>query len=202
MADKTDSQRRKKAGHAASNDLAASKIRQLRAVPPAKPAAREAEPVQPIESQNIDWIRQQAKQGHAISQATLGDFYRDGRRGVEYDESEALSWYLKAAKKGLARAQYIIGYNSLFVEEDYNESKYWLDLAANQEHADAQFLLANEIYKSRRFDDCKEVEYWYKRAATNGNADAARCLGDLYSRGYKRIEQNDVEALRWYIRAV
>ena len=60
--------------------------------------------------------------------------YRDGR-GVELSYEKAAEWYLKAAKQGLAGAQYNLVRmykNGLGVEQSAEKALEWLQKAANQ----------------------------------------------------------------------
>jgi Sel1 repeat len=75
------------------------------------------------------------------------DFYEKGNesyymgQGTPEDQTEAVSWYLKAARLGHAHAQYFLGvsYNEgLGVQVDTVEAYQWFKLAADQGVEDAQ----------------------------------------------------------------
>ena len=53
-------------------------------------------------------MRPLAGQGNAVAQFSLGFMYDTGQ-GVTQDDSEAVTWYRKAAAQGHANAQYNIG---------------------------------------------------------------------------------------------
>ena len=65
-------------------------------------------------------------------------------RGVPQDYAVAVKWYRKAAKQGIARAQYNLGlkyYLGQGVSQDYAEALKWYRKAAKQGYANAQFGL-------------------------------------------------------------
>jgi len=66
---------------------------------------------------------------------SLGVCYSDGT-GVDKDEVEAVKWYLKAAAKGDAVAQFNLGvryYKGEGVEESTVEAYAWLNLASKKD---------------------------------------------------------------------
>ena len=74
----------------------------------------------------------------------LGDMYHDGA-GVKKDLNKAISWYKKAANKGLAHAQYSVGAMSATgygaTKPNLKKAKVWLQKAAKQGHKGAQAAL-------------------------------------------------------------
>ncbi|KAF8924559.1 hypothetical protein BGZ47_003926, partial [Haplosporangium gracile] len=92
---------------------------------------------------NFTKILLRAEFGDKDAQAVLGGMYSFGR-GVHQDYIQAMDWYLKAAKQGLARAQHNIGvlYDRGFgVPQDYAQAMDWFLIAAEQGHADAQHYI-------------------------------------------------------------
>ncbi len=53
-------------------------------------------------------VKEQAEQGDAVVQISLGWMYEKGQ-GVEQDYTKAVSWYRKAAEQGYAEAQFNLG---------------------------------------------------------------------------------------------
>ena len=86
------------------------------------------------QSVEIRKLLQQAKQGDAKAQFTLGLRYDDGL-GVPQDDAQAVKWYRLAADQGYAQAQYNLGVmyaNGIGVPQDYVQAHMWLNLAAAQ----------------------------------------------------------------------
>ena len=95
------------------------------------------------DSQDIEQLRQEAEQGDAEAQFSLGWRYSVGS-GVPKDDQEAVKWYRKAANQGLAKAQLSLGLQYATGEgvlEDDWEAVKWYRRAAEQGYADAQLYL-------------------------------------------------------------
>ena len=86
----------------------------------------------------------------------IGTKYQLGR-GVLADPDKAFRFYLVAAKKGLAKAQYVIGLlyandsvTSVTVADHVDRALYWLQKAAKQGHQGAitsyNYLLKNDFF--------------------------------------------------------
>ena len=92
----------------------------------------------------VDSLKEEAAQGDADAQFTLGVRYSRGR-GVPQDYAEALKWYRLAANQGkAAEAKNNLGVMSSKgqgVARDYAEALKWFRLAAAQGHAKAQYNL-------------------------------------------------------------
>ncbi|CAK0744461.1 conserved hypothetical protein [Gammaproteobacteria bacterium] len=77
--------------------------------------------------------------------------YRDGR-GVNQDNHEAVSWYLKAAEQGDADAQFNLGImyaEGRGVAQDIREAALWLRKAAEQGDEDAEIYL-DQLQEGRK----------------------------------------------------
>ncbi len=96
-------------------------------------------PVDPKRS--IGWYSRAAAQGEAESAMALSGWYLTGAEGVlTPSDTEAYLWARKAAEKGLAKAEYALGYFSevgLGVKADLEEAKRWYYKAASQKHPKA-----------------------------------------------------------------
>lgn len=143
------------------------------------------------------------EQDDADAQYVLGRLYEEGGgfSGVPQDAAEAVRWYRRAAKQGLADAQYALGIcyvNGEGVPKDDGEAAYWYRQAAEQDHAGAQFMLG-VLYEEGDGvpQDAAEAVRWYRRAAEQGDADAQYNLGVSYANG-EGVPQDDVEAARWF----
>jgi uncharacterized protein len=81
---------------------------------------------------SVDSLKEEAAQGDADAQFTLGARYSRGR-GVPQDYAEALKWYRLAANQGKAAAQLNLGvmyHEGEGVPQNYVQALKWLTLAA------------------------------------------------------------------------
>ncbi|KAG0232847.1 hypothetical protein BGW42_007856 [Actinomortierella wolfii] len=97
-------------------------------------------PVDPRRS--IAWYTRAAEQGDAESELGLSGWYLTGSEGVlKQSDTEAYLWARRAADKGLARAEYAVGYYSevgIGVKQDLEEARRWYLRAAAQGNARAK----------------------------------------------------------------
>ena len=120
-----------------------------------------------------------AKAGNAQAQTRLGLLYYNGQ-GVRESNADAVIWFERAARQGLAEAQYQLANMYTFgmasVPADTDPSRIaaqWYFEAANQGHAEAQyslgilFLTGSGVTQSN-----EEANKWIARAAQQGHADA------------------------------
>ena len=74
-----------------------------------------------------------------MAQFSLAEMYHCGE-GVNHDNKQAVKWYLRAAQKGLAKAQsslahmYVKGFG---VNKDLAQATFWYQKAAAQGDSDA-----------------------------------------------------------------
>lgn len=91
-------------------------------------------PVDPRRS--IAWYTRAAEKGDAESELALSGWYLTGSEGVlKQSDTEAYLWARKAADKGLAKAEYAVGYYSevgIGVRQDIDEARRWYMRAAAQ----------------------------------------------------------------------
>ncbi|KAI5474723.1 chitin synthase activator [Pseudohyphozyma bogoriensis] len=91
-------------------------------------------PVDPRRS--IAWYTRAAERGDAESELALSGWYLTGSEGIlKQSDSEAYLWARRAANKGLAKAEYAVGYYSevgIGVKQDLEEAKRWYMRAAAQ----------------------------------------------------------------------
>lgn len=111
-----------------------------------------------------------AELGDSNAQDKLGDMLRENR-----NYSEAMKWYLKAAKQKCAYSQYSLG-NMYFYGEgvmpDYQEAEKWLSLASEQGYAVAQKVLSDLYYDGTGvIQNYKEAYYWALIAVACGGKD-------------------------------
>lgn len=91
-------------------------------------------PVDPRRS--IGWYTKSAQQGDPEAELALSGWYLTGSEGIlAQSDEEAYLWARKAADKGLAKAEYAVGYfteNGIGTQPDLDEGRRWYMRAAGQ----------------------------------------------------------------------
>jgi uncharacterized protein len=121
-----------------------------------------------------------ARAGNAPAQMRLGLLYYHGH-GVRESDALALQWFERAARQGLAEAQfhlanmYAYGLANLPADADPQRlAAQWFFEAARQGHADAQYSLGILFLTGSGVTlDAQEARKWIGRAAAQGHADAS-----------------------------
>ena len=86
------------------------------------------------QSTDVKKLIQQANQGNAIAQCSIGVMYGTGR-GVPQDDVQAVKWFRLAADQGLAKAQSHLSFmyhDGRGVPQDDVQAQMWFNLAAAQ----------------------------------------------------------------------
>lgn len=155
------------------------------------------------DTEAVKWCRMAAEQGFDKAEGLLGHFYHRGI-GVERDEKLALLW-LESASTGDAEAQYEIA--SLLAEgaspqsEQSAEAVLWLEKAARQGHAAAQYALGRSYMKGIGVkQDYHQGLKWLMLSARQDNPYAANYLGLAFRKGLG-VVQDPGQAVHWYTRA-
>jgi uncharacterized protein len=95
---------------------------------------------------SIAWYSRAAEQGDPEAQLALSGWYLTGAEGVlPQSDQEAFLWAQKAAEKGLAKADFAVGYyleNGIGTASDIQEAKKWYFRAAQQGQKSAMSRLA------------------------------------------------------------
>ena len=125
-----------------------------------------------------------ARAGNPLAQSRLALLYYHGH-GVRESDALALQWFERAARQGLAEAQFHLGnmyaYGLAALPPDADPQRLaaqWYFEAARQGHADAQYSLGILFLTgSGVVQDADEARKWIARAAAQGHADAAAYLG-------------------------
>ena len=146
-----------------------------------------------------------AVQGDALAQLMMGGMYADGV-GVPQDDTEAVTWWRKAAQQGEAEAQYRLGFmyaNGRGVPQDDTEAanqfsaSVWYRRAAEQGHAEAQGSLGAMYANGQGVPkDGAEAAKWYRKAAEQGNVGGQTNLGAMLLMG-ESVSQDKVQAYAW-----
>ncbi len=124
-----------------------------------------------------------ARSGNAIAQLRLGLLHYHGH-GVRESDAQARQWFERAAKQGLAEAQFQLGNMYAYGLADPGSGDDPNRLAAQsyfeaarQGHAEAQYSLGILFLTgSGVIQNPKEGAAWIARAAAQGHADAAAYL--------------------------
>lgn len=112
------------------------------------------------------WYQEAAARGHVDAQVELAYCYITGC-GVNEDEKQGFFWFLEAAKKGSARAQYEYGRRSRHGMTD-KEKRTWLKKAADQDYIPAILELAH-YYEQLDKPAYDQVIIWYEKAVALGD---------------------------------
>lgn len=117
-----------------------------------------------------------AKSGKVTAMTWLGKVYADGLE----QPALALPWFLDAAQKGDAEAQFRLGElyaEGLGVEQDEEQALVWYEKAARQDDNEAQLVMG--IHEQEVLGDNPAARDWYEKSAGQGNAEAQYRLGLL-----------------------
>ena len=85
-----------------------------------------------LSPEQIQQMREQAKQGDASTQFNLGERYYKGE-GIAQDYAEAAKWFRRAAEQGDASAQNNLGWRYRIgegVSQSHKEAYIWFSVAA------------------------------------------------------------------------
>jgi TPR repeat protein len=151
-----------------------------------------------------------AGQGLPEAQADLADRYALGE-GTSADAAEALVWYERAARQGVARAQFALAARLEGGPEGEPDEAVlrWYRAAAAQGHPGAQLALVRldrlghgRSGEGRRpgkgdADDRRRGDKRWSRYAERGDADDQYHLGCMHEAGIE-VEADVEEACRWY----
>jgi uncharacterized protein len=138
-----------------------------------------------------------AQKGHTLAQNNLAIMYRRGY-GVDKDDLQAMKWYLRAANRGLAKAQYSLG---LFYEKgrgglpkNVTAAVNLYMQAAGGGYPFAQFTLANRLENGKGAErDLIEAMAWYISAAGTSRGKLRVKSVKARDRLKESLTQNEVE---------
>ena len=124
-----------------------------------------------------------ARAGQPIAQLRIGLLHYHGH-GVRESDAMALQWFERAARQGLAEAQFHLGNMYAYGladpggDADPNRlAAQWYFEAARQGHAEAQYSLGIMFLTGTGVvQNLDEGAVWIARAAGQGHADAAAYL--------------------------
>ena len=136
----------------------------------------------------------------------LGAIYRMGL-GIQDDQKEAFKWFLRAAEKGHAESQHLVGCaysgkSMMFGETEivYNDYKR-IQFEADIDQSIWQDSLPYYDLNGAGVEPNEEIAFeWVLKAANQGYAIAQVRLGIFYEIGIG-VDRDNIEALKWYNKA-
>ena len=106
----------------------------------------------------------------------------------------------KAAEQGDSDAQFQLGLmyeEGTKVRKNENTARQWYRLAAEREHAEAQFNLGRLMQDKNAVESLK----WWLEADSRGHNSAALYLGRIYVGGGVAILKDPKAAVKWFLKA-
>lgn len=150
------------------------------------------------------WFEKAAKNGDAWAQYSIGLLHDNGN-GFDKNDKMAGQWYLQSAEMGNEYAQLNVGLMYYFgqgTDQNHSEAAKWFRKAAQQGNPASAYFLGLMFESGQGVQGDMELAATYLRRAADGNVAAAQTkLGDFYYDGKAGLQQNYVEALRWYGKA-
>ena len=114
-----------------------------------------------------------AEDGLLVAQAAVAQIYMEGL-GVSPDPAEAMKWYVKAARRGDASAEFMVGDAHLSgpdgLDKDIEEGVCLLERSANKAYQPAQFTLSC-LYQDGvgRSQNLIQAYMWMRLASLEGS---------------------------------
>lgn len=147
-------------------------------------------------------MKEAADAGNGNAQFNFGQMIIDERPGSR-SLAEAYPYFLGAAEKGIADAQYavsqILANGAVGIDPDPAEARSWLIRAARQNFDTAQYDLGNWYLRGIGGErDLERAFAWTIRAARAGNVAAQGEVAKLYWGGLG-TEPNEMEAAAWVV---
>ncbi len=148
-------------------------------------------------------LRAAALGGDPAAAYEVATHFAEGR-GVAQNNEEAAHWLDRAAKMGLAPAQFRLGSlyeKGLGVKKDLAAARDLYRAAADQGHGKAMHNLA--VLYAEGIDgasDYHAAAHWFRAAADRGLTDSQYNLGILYARGIG-VDQSFAESYKWFFLA-
>ncbi len=139
-----------------------------------------------------------AKQGNALAQYALGQYFLDSRHAA--NQKLGLIWLTKAANNGSPQALTALGtmyLNGKGATKDVEKADALLQQAARQNYLPAYLALGEHALAQ---DDTTGALRWYNSAASLNDPQAYFALAQAYSQGKSAI-YNPKEAFSWMMKA-
>lgn len=145
-------------------------------------------------------LRDAAMSGDPAAAYEVAIRFAEGR-GVLQNNAAAAYWLQRAAKQGLAPAQFRLGgfyEKGLGVKKDLAAARDLYLAAAEKGNGKAMHNLA-VLYAEgvNGPPDYSKAAFWFRKAANHGIKDSQYNLGILYARGIG-VKQSDEESYKWF----
>jgi localization factor PodJL len=180
---------------------------QIAATPPSAPAssapaspARSNTPADRLPPGIGNGLRAAAASGDAAAAFEVASRLAEGR-GVPANLAEAVTWFERAADRGLVPAQFRLGglyEKGMGVQKNLDTARRFYMTAAEAGHAKAMHNLA--VLFAEGVDskpNYATAARWFRKAADHGVVDSQYNLAILYARGIG-VETNLAEAFKWF----
>ncbi|KAF9930950.1 hypothetical protein FBU30_011059 [Linnemannia zychae] len=160
--------------------------------------------------QEVLEVMAQADAGDATAQCALGDFYRDGNKGVAEDIQLAMFWHRKAADQGDSTGQRKVGYIydfGLGVPKDEAMAVEWYTKSADQGNPGGQYNLALYCWEGNegvKMDKEKAIELFHKSAEQGWSCAQyalGLCYGNMNQHANEGLQKDFKKSLDWFIKA-
>lgn len=153
----------------------------------------------------LEQIREMANQGSIPAKLFMGNAYWYGKYGVEISYEKSAAYYEECAKKGNARAQYLMAsnyYEGDGVEKDYDLAIMYANLAVEQKYVKA-WRRWGKFYRDGKAvkQDCEKAKKAYERGASWGDYNCNNKIGDMYYYGWG-FEVDYDKAISYYNKAL
>lgn len=145
------------------------------------------------------WYKESADSGNSYGMHMTGESYYFGM-GVNEDDDNALSYFLKAAELESDISYYYIGciYDS---KENFSEAYVWFKKSADAGYYSGMCGLGKLYYFGNGVEtDFSEAYKWLSQAADGDNKDASFFVGHMYEFG-NGVSENHSKAMFYYKKA-
>jgi localization factor PodJL len=164
------------------------------------PASTTAVPADKLPTTITPALRAAVLSGDAAAAYEVALRFADGR-GVAQSNDAAAFWLSRAAKQGLAPAEFRLGgmyEKGIGVKKDLATARGLYMAAAEKGNGKAMHNLA--VLYAEGIDgapDYRNAAFWFRKAADHGIVDSQYNLAILYARGVG-VEQNFAESYKWF----
>jgi uncharacterized protein len=148
-------------------------------------------------------IQTHAREGHAMCQALLANFYLYGIHELPADVPKALELAKRSAGLGEATGETLLGfiyYHGHGVTKDHERGMYWFKMAEDKNNPYALNNIGKILEEGshgQKPDPVNAFKY-YRAAAAQENSYGMYYVGQCYEKGIG-ISQDYAAALSWYI---
>jgi TPR repeat protein len=142
-------------------------------------------------------LLRRAEAGESWAQLELAHCLKYGK-GIAVDSCQSAAWYKLAADQGNVSAMVCYGeYLTYGGRANQQQAKAYVNRAARQGMASAQFAMSSFTPPQQRGTNWDEHNMWVLLAAAQGNAAAALDLGMACEEGKYGIRSSDHAAIYW-----